>query len=262
MTTENGNGTQIAVRQPAKLPVQAGTHGLRLTNIDEMWRFAQAVATSGIAPRGLGKPEQILVALEYGAELGLRPMQSLATVMVVNGRATLWGDGMLAVAQASGLLEDLNETVTGDPAKPDTMVAKCQVKRRGRPSPSVATFSWKDARQAGLAVKDTYKQYPGRMLKARARAYALRDAFPDVLCGVLSSDEAQDFPDSNETVFVDGAQQPPTDLDALIVTDAGGVVDDPLEGSDGEQERDDAYEVDGELFGPPSDEDLARDARA
>src|SRR5687767_10271713 len=103
----NGNGTQLAVQHPQRAQVQAGTHGLRLTNIEEMWRFAEAVSRSGIAPRGLAKPEQILVALEYGAELGLRPMQSLATVMVVNGRATLWGDGMLAVAQASGHLEDI-----------------------------------------------------------------------------------------------------------------------------------------------------------
>lgn len=217
-TTSNGSGTMV-VAQPQKAAVKMGSHGVKLTSIDEMFRFAMAVSKSGIAPRGLQKPEQILVAIEYGAELGLRPMQSLATVMVVNGRATLYGDGMLAVAQASGLLLDINETLEGTPANLDKMAATCVVKRQGRPTPSRCTFTWADAKQAGLTGSDTYKKFPGRMLKARARAFALRDAFPDVLCGVMSTDEAEDLGGS-ETVFVEGATQAPTDLDSLMDNDA------------------------------------------
>lgn len=220
VTTSNGNGTALAVQQQQKAVVRMGSHGVKLTSIDEMFRFATAVAKSGIAPRGLGKPEQILVAIEYGAELGLRPMQSLATVMVVNGRATLYGDGMLAVAQASGLLVDISESLEGSPANLDKMAATCVVKRVGRPTPSRCTFTWADAKQAGLTGSDTYKKFPGRMLKARARAFALRDAFPDVLCGVMSSDEAADLAADNETAFVDGATQAPTDLESLMDTDA------------------------------------------
>lgn len=213
-TTSNGSGAMV-VAQPQKAAVKMGSHGVKLTSIDEMFRFAMAVSKSGIAPRGLQKPEQILVAIEYGAELGLRPMQSLATVMVVNGRATLYGDGMLAVAQASGLLLDINETLEGTPANLDKMAATCVVKRQGRPTPSRCTFTWADAKQAGLTGSDTYKKFPGRMLKARARAFALRDAFPDVLCGVMSSDEAEDLGGS-ETAFVEGATQAPSDLDSLM----------------------------------------------
>ena len=229
-TTSNGSGAMVAA-QPQKAAVKMGSHGVKLTSIDEMFRFAMAVSKSGIAPRGLQKPEQILVAIEYGAELGLRPMQSLATVMVVNGRATLYGDGMLAVAQASGLLVDINETVEGNPKDLDKMAATCVVKRQGRPTPSRCTFSWADAKQAGLTGSDTYKKFPGRMLKARARAFALRDAFPDVLCGVMSTDEAADLEGENETHFVEGATQAPTDLDTLMDSDAfdGEVVEhDPL----------------------------------
>lgn len=253
MATNNGN--QLAV-QPQRNQIAAGTHGLRLSSIEDMFRFATAVSKSGIAPRGLSKPEQILVALEYGAELGLRPMQALATVMVVNGRATLWGDGMLAVSQASGLLEDIRETIAGTG---DKMVATCEVKRKGRPTPSVASFSWADAKQAGLTGKDTYKQYPGRMLKARARAFALRDALPDVLCGVISSEEAADYPDVNAApVFADGSQQAPTDLEQLVETDEIVQDDAPFEGSDGTQEADDG-DCDDSLFAEPSEEDLRRD---
>lgn len=237
----NSNGTALVPRPQVK----AGSRGLQLTTIEEMYRFADAVSKSGLAPRGLQKPEQILIALEYGAEMGLRPIQALAVTMVVNGRATLYGDGMLAVAQASGLLVDLSESLEGSPANLDKMAATCVVKRQGRPTPSRCTFSWADAKQAGLTGSDTYKKFPGRMLKARARAFALRDAFPDVLCGVMSSDEAADLEDDSEPVFVDGATQAPTDLDSLMDTDASEVVEQ-------EQEHDD------DPFAP-SEEELRRD---
>lgn len=242
-TTSNGSGAMV-VAQPQKAAVKMGSHGVKLTSIDEMFRFAMAVSKSGIAPRGLQKPEQILVAIEYGAELGLRPMQALATVMVVNGRATLYGDGMLAVAQASGLLVDITETVEGTPANLDKMAATCVVKRQGRPTASRCTFTWADAKQAGLTGSDTYKKFPGRMLKARARAFALRDAFPDVLCGVMSTDEAEDL-GASETVFVEGATQAPNDLDSLMDTDA---FDDEI------PERDAATDDNA-----PSEDDLRRD---
>lgn len=211
--------------QQAKSTVEAGKGGLILRSIDEMWRFAQAVAKSGIAPRGLQKPEQILIALEFGAELGMKPMQSLATCMVVNNRPALFGDGMLAVASASGLMEDIKETCTGDESKPDTLKATCTVKRVGRPTPVTKSFSWAQAKNAGLTGSDTYKKYPSRMLQHRARALALRDALPDVLCGIYTVDEAHEIGGSPQPVFVDGAEQPADDLDALAMTVDAEVVE-------------------------------------
>ena len=132
------------------------------------------------------------------------------------------------------------------------MVAVCEVKRKGRPTPSRAAFGWKDAKLAGLTGKDTYKQHPGRMLKARARAFALRDAFPDVLCGILSTDEAHDLPsDDASPVFVDGATQAPSDLDELIAAD-GEIIDVPADVFDGPAESE--VEDNG-----PTDDELRRD---
>lgn len=236
------NGGQLTVTQGQRLPqplsVGSAHRGLVLTDMDAMWKFAGAVVRSGIAPRGLKTQEQIMVALQYGAELGLRPMQAMATTMVVNGRPSLYGDGMLAVAQASGQLVDIKETMEGSVDKLETLNAVCEIKRAGRPTPARGAFSWKDAQRAGLTGKDTYKQYPTRMLKARARAFALHDAFPDILCGVLSTEEAGDYADPDAApVFVDGQAQAPTDLESLIATDAeivGEVVEQEPESTAGE----------------------------
>ena len=52
-----------------------------------------------------------------------------------------------------------------------------------------------DAKRAGLAGKSgPWTQYPRRMLQMRARGFALRDAFPDLLRGLVTAEEAMDYP--------------------------------------------------------------------
>lgn len=47
---------------------------------------------------------------------------------------------------------------------------------------------------AGLANKGgPWKMFPKRMLQMRARGYAIRDAFPDILNGIITREEAEDY---------------------------------------------------------------------
>ncbi len=67
----------------------------------------------------------------------------------------------------------------------------------------------KDAKRAGLWGKGgPWTAYPKRMLQMRARGFALRDAFPDVLKGMISVEEAQDYPDEAKPVPVDKPANP------------------------------------------------------
>jgi hypothetical protein len=209
---EHSHGSNACGTSGNKGMIAAGNRGLQLNSLDDYFRYANCLIQSGITPRGIKTPQQVIVALQYGAELGLKPMQAMSTVMVVNGKPALYGDGMLAVAQSSGVLEDIVETVTGEGG---AMVATCKVKRKGR-SEVVATFSWADAQRAALTGSDTYKKYPQRMLKHRARAFALRDAFPDVLCGVMCDLEAEEL----TPTFESGAAQPLDKLESLLTPKA------------------------------------------
>ena len=77
------------------------------------------------------------------------------------------------------------------------MVATCSAQRRGYPAPITSTFSVADAKAAGLWGKQgPWSQYPKRMLAMRARGFALRNAFADVLRGLVTAEEAQDYPDT------------------------------------------------------------------
>lgn len=157
-------------------------------SLDEALRFADILSKSSIVPKDYqGSPGNILVAVQWGAELGLPPLQAMQNIAVINGRPAVWGDAVIALVRASGLLESIDEDI-GESS------ATCTVKRRGEPAIS-RTFTVEDAKRAGLLGKQgPWQQYPKRMLQMRARAWALRDLFADVLRGVHVGEEAQDLP--------------------------------------------------------------------
>lgn len=104
-TDEEKEQTAIAVRTNLEMTPT----GLVLTNLDEMYRFAQYVSASPFAPKDMRDPVSIVVAIQYGAELGLSMMAALANIAVINGKPSVYGDVMLALVRASGLLEDFSE---------------------------------------------------------------------------------------------------------------------------------------------------------
>ena len=163
-----------------------------MVSMADAMAFAEMVAPTEFAPKDFrGKPAACLLAIQHGSEIGLSPMQSLQSIAVVNGRPTIYGDAALAVCLASVVCEWVTESVDGEG---DRMVATCTAQRRGYPAPITSTFSVADAKAAGLWGKQgPWSQYPKRMLAMRARGFALRNAFADVLRGLVTAEEAQDY---------------------------------------------------------------------
>lgn len=150
--------------------------------------FSDYLADSDLVPKDFrGKPGNCLIAIQWGSELGLKPLQAMQNLAVINGRPSLWGDAVIALCRASPLCEWIVET--------DTETAStCRVKRRGEPEQS-RTFTDEDAKAAGLLGKaGPWTQYKRRMRQMRARAFALRDVFPDVLRGLPVAEELLDAP--------------------------------------------------------------------
>lgn len=171
-----------------EITTQKQTFSLVPKDLDEAMRFADMLASASIVPKDyIGKPGNVLVAIQWGMELGLQPMQAMQSIAVINGRPSLWGDAMLALVKAHPAFEWIKEDCDGN-------IATCTVKRRGEPEVT-QSFSLEEAKKAGLTGKQgPWTQYPKRMLQMRARGFALRDAFPDALRGVISAEEARDTP--------------------------------------------------------------------
>ena len=178
ITTSNksGNGLEIM--------------GMKLNNLTEAIKVADYFAQSDLVPKDYkGKPGNIVVAWQKGHEVGLMPQQALETIGVINGRACIWGDGLIALIKNSPKEEWTNEWIEGSG---ESLVAYCETKRFGQPKTIKRSFSKKEATTAGLWGNNVWKKYPNRMLQNRARGFCLRDAYPDVLNGLQMAEEQQD----------------------------------------------------------------------
>lgn len=176
----------------------------------EAVQMATAFVRAGMVPKHFeNNIERATVAILAGLEVGLTPMSALQSIAVINNMPTIYGDGMLGLIRASGYLEDIEEGVEynkqGQPVS-----ATCRVKRKGENTWGVHMFTIEDAMKGGLLAKPgPWKQYPQRMLQMRARAWALRDKFADVLKGLKSAEEMQDMVDVTDVGTVTTAPPAP-----------------------------------------------------
>jgi hypothetical protein len=188
---ERGREAPLPISKPPRrvrsvLPSR-GPKPLLPRSLKEALQLASLLSKSKLVPKGFENQEACLVGILYGMEVGLSPIAALQRMAIIDGRPTIWGDAALALVQASGLLVSISEDIIESEIHKNStphFSAICTVKREGRSDPVTRSFSIEDAKRAGLWQKPgPWKDYPKRMLMMRARAFALRDAFPDVLAG-------------------------------------------------------------------------------
>ena len=185
----NNNTAETAVAKRSAIKISGGD--VELTDLDEVKEYSMLIHTSALALKG-DTPQTIAVKILSGLQLGMSPLASIQNIAVINGRACLWGDAVPGVCNASGKCEAYFHEEIGKEGT-DSYGYRATAKRIGIKMPFVAEFTIADAKQAGLWGGNVWAKYPKRMLLNRARTYVLRDAFPDVLKGMISKDEAKEI---------------------------------------------------------------------
>jgi hypothetical protein len=168
--------------------VTQNTGFMVINTLEDALKCADIIAKSSFCPKALaGKAGDVLVCMQMGQELGLKPLQSLQNIAVINGKPSVYGDALVAICRQCPDWEYMKEECINN-------VATCTVKRRNEPE-IVCVFSEEDAKKARLWGKEgPWSSYPKRMLQMRARGFALRDAYPDLLRGMITAEEAGDYP--------------------------------------------------------------------
>lgn len=145
-------------------------------------------------------PADVLFVILVGESLGLNAATALMNIYNVNGMPTMKADLKLALAKR-------NPEYAGCEIDSNTERCIVKMKRRkenGTEEAITSTFTIEDAKRAGLfPKKDNWRNYPQRMLKARAISYAVNDLFPDIVFGMLSSEEAQDIDQHTEKTMAE-----------------------------------------------------------
>ena len=194
------DGALAKVEQPERTPVSYGRQGFGIKSLEEAFRFGQYVAKSKFF-KALTQPEQVVVTLQLANDNGVPFSLVASNIAFINGKACMFGDALIGIAWSNPNCADIAEKLEGEG---DGMVATCTVKRKGAETPIVRSFSMADAKLAGLAGKDVWKNYPQRMLQMRARSWALRDA--GLVQGIMTSEEVEDYVPAVAEPIRDGVQ--------------------------------------------------------
>ena len=142
-------------------------------------------------------PADVMFVILAGESLGLNAATALMNIYNVNGMPSMKADLKLALAKRhpeyAGCEIDANT---------ERCIVKMKRRNENGTESITSTFTIEDAKRAGLfPKKDNWRMYPQRMLKARAISYAVNDLFPDIVFGMLSSEEAQDIDRPEKTMY-------------------------------------------------------------
>lgn len=163
--------TEIARTVP-HVPMAAAHYDLA-----QVMELSRVLAMSRLLPNSLqGKPADVLVAIMYGQEIGIAPMQAIQAIYVVNGRPTISAQLWVALARRAGHRVRVREET-------DTSCT-VEVERADDPDrPTVVTYTLEQAKKAKLTSKDVWTQHTASMLYARAVSTACRRACPEIALG-------------------------------------------------------------------------------
>jgi len=181
----------------------------------------QAVAgdlfASGMFPNVKTKAGAFTV-VEYGFELGMKPVTALQNISVIQGKMALSAGLMLALAVKNGVAFQVAENTD----------KRCRIiftrNLNGVAVKYDASFDMEEAKKAGLVKSGSaWDKFPADMLWARAVSRGIRKIAPDVVSGAYTPEEVQEFtapeinppavqaaPDVVEGEIIHAADAPPT----------------------------------------------------
>lgn len=177
-------GKAAAKPTPAPAPTPVPGFSYITAGLQERADYIARLAPSTILPTAYrGNAANAFVAAETGAALGLEPLQALASIAVINGRATLSSDLMAAVIRRAGhtlrIVENSPESVTATLIRADDKGFEFTV-----------TWDKDKAVKAGLwGQRGPWSQYPTQMLRARAITEVARQGASEALMGMIYAPE-------------------------------------------------------------------------
>ena len=142
-------------------------------SFSELREIAQLVSASRWNGTSANADSVLLIFLK-GQALGLHPMTALDFIQIIQGKAVLSPQGMLALINRSGFMTAIQVESTE---------TACTVHMQRGQTVHSETFNLEHAKSMGLVGKDNWKKQPSVMLKWRAISACCRVLFPDVIQG-------------------------------------------------------------------------------
>ena len=171
-----------------------------LVPVADIEKMAVAIAKSKMF--GMKTSDEAFALMLIAQAEGMHPAIAARDYHVIQGRATLKADAMLARFQTAGGKVSwdtyTDQEVTGTFSHPAGGSLKL-------------TWTFAQAKSIGLTSKDNWKNYPRAMLRARVISEGIRTVYPGCVVGTYTAEELEDIP------------APPKDMGmAQVVESVGG----------------------------------------
>lgn len=180
------------ISKPAFTTTENGE--LALNSLSEQLAFAKNLIEKGLVSPTFKNEQALVLAFQMAKSLNIAPLVAIKNCYVVGNKPSFFGDLPLAVCQASGNFQSIEEfsfdkemkRICFDNGNLGAPVegAVCRVWRKGDPVPAEEYFTMSEAGKAGLVGSQTWQKYAKTMLKMRARSAALKVKFADSLNGM------------------------------------------------------------------------------
>jgi 5'-3' exonuclease len=132
-------------------------------------------------------PEAIMAVIMTGRTFGMDAVASLRGFHIIKGKSSPSSQLLIGLVKKSSHCEYFRL------AESTKEQATWETKRRGEPEPTRMTYSMDDARSANIASLDQWKKRPQTMLRWRAGVELARVVYPDIVSGLYTVDEVQEF---------------------------------------------------------------------
>ncbi|MCV7065630.1 hypothetical protein H7H51_07710 [Mycolicibacterium farcinogenes] len=169
-------------RLPASQPLSQGERMREWLHLfKECREAAEILARTSFVPKDMmGKPAEIATSMLKGWELGLDPLDALASIYVVHGRVGFYAEFMRRRMIQAGHVFRVVESNDSRCIVEGTRADNGETHR--------AVFTAEQAKRAKIDIA----AYPAEKLVARATSRLVKQAFPDVLSGSLIVEDLLD----------------------------------------------------------------------
>lgn len=159
------------------------SRSLEPIDFKQAWQASVVFNKSGLYPKFKG-PEQMIMIVMRGRELGIGATTALDVIDMIQGKPTMKAAGMLALVMQH---RDVCKYIQCVESSETRSVWKTH--RIGYPVETTTEFTIEDADRMGLTGKDNWKKQPKTMLKWRACSQIIREVYPDIINGLYATEE-------------------------------------------------------------------------
>lgn len=177
---------------------------------DKALADAEKLLKSKLLPESIKTPEQVVVIMQKGKELGFQPLQAFDSIDVILGKATLKPKAKGALARRTGkvwwkTIKDWEPVYdeNGELIDYETVLQGFR-NYDGHITEDICKYTYTEAAAMGLATKDNWKKQPKIMAYWRCLSRLLDRIAPDLTGGLYMSDEIADVAGINYKINEEG----------------------------------------------------------